>query len=317
VPTPPPTAPTLVVMAAGIGSRFGGLKQMASIGPGGESLIEYSLYDAVRAGFGSVVFVIHREFESLFRERIGRNVEPVIDTRYVYQELNDLPEGFTVPAGRAKPWGTGHAVLTARSAVSGPFAVINGDDFYGRQSLVAIADFLRSARDDSKCRYALVGYAVENTLSEHGTVARAVCATNSEGELTEITERTRIRARGDGAEYTEDGASFHPIPRGTRVSMNLWGFTVSMIHELCRRFPEFLRSMSDPQKSEYPLPAVVGMLIQERRASVRVLPCEDPWFGITYREDTVSVTEAIRRLVSSGTYPARLWRGRTLGPLEP
>ncbi len=302
--------PTLVVMAAGIGSRYGGLKQVEPVGPHGEILIEYSLYDAARAGFGRVVFVITRGIEAVFRERIGSKAERAIDTRYAFQELDDLPAGCVVPAGRAKPWGTGHAVLAARREVDGPFAVINGDDFYGRRAFQAIADFLRPARDDSKYRYAMVGYPVENTLTEHGHVARGICAVDAAGMLTGITERTRIESRGGEAAYTEDGAAWQAIPRGTPVSMNLWGFTPSLMGELLRRFPDFLRSMADPLKSEYYLPAVVDALIRQGKAAVTVLPTDDHWFGVTYQQDKTAVAEAIGRLVQDGHYPAALWNGQ-------
>jgi hypothetical protein len=298
------TGPTLVVMAAGMGARFGGIKQVEPVGPGGESLLEYSLYDAARAGFGRVVFVIRREIEALFRERIGRRIEHAIETCYAFQALDDLPGACAVPGGRSKPWGTGHAVLSARHEVCGPFAVVNGDDFYGRRSFAAIADFLRSA--DGR-RHALVGYAVEKTLTEHGLVARGLCAVDGEGRLAGITERTRIRPRAGAAEYTTDGVSWHPIPRGTRVSMNLWGFAPGMMGELERRFLDFLATMPDPLRSEYFLPAVVDALIGEGQASVVVLPTDDPWFGLTFREDLPHVREAVRALIADGEYPERLW----------
>ncbi len=301
------SAPALVVMAAGIGSRYGGLKQVDPVGPAGEILIEYSLYDAVRAGFGRVVFVITRQIESVFRERVGAKAERAVEVRYAFQELADLPAGFAVPAGRTRPWGTGHAALAARHDVDGPFAVINGDDFYGRRSFQAIAGFLRDARDDAKCRYAMVGYPVENTLTEHGHVARGVCTVDADGNLAGITERTRIQSFDGEARYTEDGESWHAIPRGTPVSMNLWGFTPGFMHELERRFPEFLRTMPDPLKPEYYLPGVVDGLVREDKAAVAVLPTDDRWFGVTYQQDRAAVAAAIARLVAAGAYPARLW----------
>jgi NDP-sugar pyrophosphorylase family protein len=307
VPTATRTELTLVVMAAGMGRRFGGTKQIAPVGPFGESLLEYTLHDAALVGFGRVVFVIRPEIESLFRERIGRRVEAALATRYVFQELHDLPAGFALPTGREKPWGTGHAVLSARHEIQGPFAVVNGDDFYGRGSLRAIADFLRSTRDDSFGRHALVGFPIENTLTEHGCVARGLCAVSSDGTLLGITERTRIRRQDDSAEYAVDASSWQPIARGTAVSMNLWGFLPSMMSELERRFPEFLRAMDDPLQSEYFLPAVVDSLVKAGRATVRVLPTDDRWFGITYREDSGGVSTAIQTLVECGEYPTRLW----------
>lgn len=304
------TKPTLVVMAAGIGSRYGGLKQIDPVGPNGEILIEYSLYDAVRAGFGRVVFVIKREIEQVFRQRIGSKAERAIDTSYVFQELDDLPQGFALPAGRTKPWGTGHAALEARRVVDGPFAVINGDDFYGQASFQAIADFLKTARDDTKYRYAMVGYPVENTLTEHGHVARGVCAVDASGNLSGLVERTRIQSFNGEARYTEDGTDWQAIPKGTPVSMNLWGFTPSMMTELEQRFPEFLRTMADPLKAELYLPMVVDALIKEGRASVKVLPTDDRWFGVTYQQDKAAVGSAIAKLVESGQYPRQLWGKR-------
>jgi hypothetical protein len=307
LPNTPLHNPTLVVMAAGMGSRFGGNKQLAPVGPSGEPLLEYTLHDAARVGFGRVVFVIRPELEDLLRERMGERVEAVIPTSYVYQDLHDLPTGFPLPAGRTKPWGTGHAVLAARHQVQGPFAVVNGDDFYGRESLRVMADFLCSACDDDLYRYALVGFPIENTLTAHGSVSRGLCDVSPDGMLAGITERTRIRPRNDSAEYAVDDTSWRPIPRGTSVSMNLWGFGASMMTELARRFPELLRALPDPLKSEYFLPAVVDSLIKEGRAAVRVLPTKDRWFGLTYREDTASVAKAIQALIDRGEYPERLW----------
>ncbi|MCU0607541.1 MAG: sugar phosphate nucleotidyltransferase [Candidatus Edwardsbacteria bacterium] len=301
------SAPALVVMAAGIGSRYGGLKQVDPVGPSGEILIEYSLYDAVRAGFGRVVFVITRPIEPVFRERVGERAKRAVEVRYAFQELDDLPAGFAVPAGRAKPWGTGHAALAARHDVDGPFAVINGDDFYGRNSFAAIAGFLHDARDDSKARYAMVGYPVENTLTEHGHVARGICQVDGNGLLQGITERTRIESRGGEAFSTEDGAAWHAIPRGTPVSMNLWGFTPGFLRELEARFPEFLKTMPDPSRSEYFLPGVVDAMVRAGAATVAVLPTDDRWFGVTYQQDKTAVAAAIARLVAAGAYPARLW----------
>ncbi len=300
--------PTLVVMAAGIGSRYGGLKQIDPVGPGGEIIIDYALYDAIRAGFGRVVFVIKRELESVFRERIGRNVEGRIETHYVFQEVTDLPEGFSVPEGRTKPWGTGHAVLAARNVVDGPFAVINGDDFYGREGFQALGDFLRNLdATASPAPYAMVGFPIENTVTDHGTVARGVCATDAEGFLVDIVERTAIKPFADGIKYEAEGG-WQPIPHGTPVSMNLWGFGPGFMTELEARFPAFLAGIgANPLKAEYFLPYVVDALLKEGKASVRVLPTRDRWFGVTYQEDKPLVTAAIQNLVARGVYPARLW----------
>jgi dTDP-glucose pyrophosphorylase len=302
------TKPTLVVMAAGMGSRYGGLKQVAPVGPSGEIIVDYSLYDALQAGFGRVVFVIKREIEDVFRERVGRAAEKVMDTHYVFQELTDLPPGYALPENRVKPWGTGHAVLAARKAISGPFAVINGDDFYGRASFQAIADFLRTARDaEDGYQYALVGYPVENTLTENGHVSRGVC-TVKDGRLVDIVERTRIKAAGQDVRYTEDGEVWQAIPRGTPVSMNLWGFTPSLLLELEARFPAFLETAkANPLKAEYFLPSVVDALIKEGKATADVLPTNERWFGVTYPEDLPLVKQAIVSHIEQGNYPDPLW----------
>lgn len=302
------SAPTLVVMAAGIGSRYGGLKQVDPIGPSGEIIIDYSLFDAVKAGFERVVFVIKPELEANFRERIGRSVEKVIDTRYAFQQVDDLPAGYTVPEGRVKPWGTGHAVLAARAHVDGPFAVINGDDFYGAGAFQAIGDFLRGTTDVRPMPFAMVGYPVENTLTEHGHVARGVCEVDAAGRLVDIVERTRIELQEGAIRFTEDGQTWSPIAPGTPVSMNMWGFTAGLMAELEARFPAFLdEAKANPLKAEYFLPFVVNALLKEGQATVQVLPVRDRWFGVTYQEDKPRVKEAIAALVADGTYPAPLW----------
>ncbi len=300
--------PTLVVMAAGLGSRYGGLKQIDPVGPGGEIIIDYSLYDALRAGFRRVVFVIKRELEPTFRERVGQRLEGRLETHYAFQELTDLPEGFRVPEGRTKPWGTGHAVLAARHLVQGPFAVINGDDFYGQESFRVMAEFLRGP--SVRGAYAMVGFAIENTVTDHGTVARGVCTADAEGHLAAITERTSVKPTPEGIRYEAEGA-WHPIPHGTPVSMNLWGFGPDFMGELERRFPAFLReAIAQPLKAEYFLPFVVDALLREGEATVQILPTPDRWFGVTYPEDKPRVAAAIQALVDAGVYPARLWEDR-------
>jgi len=295
-------------MAAGIGSRYGGLKQIDPIGPTGEIIIDYSLHDAIQAGFGRVVFVIKKELEEVFRERIGRQVEGRIDTRYAFQELTDLPEGFEVPEGRTKPWGTGHAVLAAREHIDAPFAVINGDDFYGRGAFQAIADFLRGAADGAGLSpFAMVGYPVENTLTDHGHVARGVCSVDATGKLVDIVERTRIERRDGGIAFTEDGQTWQPIAEGTPVSMNMWGFTPALMQALEARFPAFLEGAAGNLKAEYFLPSVVDAMVKEGRATVDVLPVRERWFGVTYQEDKPIVKAAIGKLVEAGTYPSPLW----------
>jgi hypothetical protein len=301
--------PTLVVMAAGIGSRYGGLKQTDSVGPNGEIIIDYSIYDALNAGFGRVVFVIQKDIEEAFRQRVGRTIEKRCETTYVFQKMEDVPEGFEVPPGRQKPWGTGHATLSCRNVVHSPFAVINADDFYGRSSYQTLCDYLRSAQDyDGVGNYCMVGYMLKNTLTEHGHVARGVCMVNQDGFLVEIRERTRIEQFGQIVKYTEDGETWVEIPGESVVSMNMWGFTPSLFPELEARFRHFLQENRDNiQRAEYFLPDVVGDLIRENKARVRVLSTNERWFGVTYKQDKPRVKQAIRDLIRQGVYPENLW----------
>ncbi len=303
--------PTLVVMAAGIGSRYGGLKQVDPIGPHGELIIDYSIYDALQVGFGQVVFVVKKDIEEAFRERVGRPLEKRCDTRYVFQELEDLPPGYKVPPNRQKPWGTAHATFSARKAVQTPFAVINADDFYGRSSFQILRGYLERAQDrDGVYDYCMVGFVLENTLTEHGYVARGVCTVDPAGYLAEIRERTRIEKLGHVAKYTEDGANWVEIPKGTSVSMNLWGFTPSIFSELEIRFSPFLQANSgNLEKAEYFLPDVVGALLKEGKARVQVLPTKERWFGVTYQQDKLTVKQAIADLIRQGVYPENLWEG--------
>lgn len=302
--------PTLVVMAAGIGSRYGGLKQMDPIGPNGELVIEYSIYDALDVGFGKVVFIIRQEIAEAFRSKVGKIVEERCETAHVLQSIQDLPEGFLVPAGRQKPWGTGHAVLSCREEVDSPFAVINADDFYGRSSFHIIHDYLMDAEDEGGVYdYCMVGYSVENTLTEHGHVSRGICTVSQDGFLMDIHERLRVEKFGELPMYTEDGENWIEIPKGTVVSMNMWGFTSSLLLELGSRFPQFLRENRDKlRKAEYLLPRVVADLLGERKASVRILPTDERWFGVTYRQDMLGVRQAIQDLIDRGVYPERLWQ---------
>jgi len=297
--------PTLVIMAAGMGSRFGGLKQVTPVDEAGHPIIDYSLYDAWRAGFRRVAFIIKRELEADFRARVGRWAEERFQVSYVFQELDRLPEGFSAPADRVKPWGTGHAVACCRGVVKGPFAVINADDFYGRGAFTAIYDYLRSGAGEG--HYAMVGYRVRNTVTENGSVSRGVCETEN-GLLTGITERSKIFKRGDHAAYTEDGETFVDLPGDTIVSMNLWGFSAGFLDVLWARFPAFLQENleKNPLKCEYFLPQVVNSQIADGTASVRVLPCEETWYGITYQEDLAAVREAIAGLRRQGVYPPQL-----------
>jgi hypothetical protein len=300
---------TLLVMAAGIGSRYGGLKQIDPVGPNSEIVVDYSVYDALRAGFDKVVFVIRREIEEAFREKIGRTVESRVETGYVLQELDQLPRGFALPAGRKKPWGTGHAILCARESVDTPFAAINADDFYGPTAFAALAEHLRTARDSGGIYdYAMVGYVLENTLSEHGHVARGVCASGQDRCLIDIREREMIRRFPDGVRYAEAGGGWIGLPAGSIVSMNFWGFTPGLFGELESRFPAFLRaSAANILKAEFLIPEVVGSLVREGKARVRVLPTGERWFGVTYPEDRPRVQAAIREIIARGVYPENLW----------
>ena len=301
------STPTLVVMAAGMGSRYGGLKQLDAVGPHGQVILDYSVYDAYRAGFERVVFVIKPEIEAAFRERVGERIARKMDARYVFQTLEDLPAGYSAPEGRVKPWGTCHAVLAARGEVDGPFAVINADDRYGPEGFRGIYEHFKRA---SAGEYCMAGYLLGNTLTENGSVARGVCETDSEGRLVSVTERTRIEKTASGARYTEDGgASWTDIALDSTVSMNLWGFTRDFMDEAWARFPAFLdRTLREnPLKGEYFLPGVVTQLLEEGRASVRVLRTRDRWYGVTYKEDRASVTAAFGRLTEEGVYPEELW----------
>ena len=304
--------PVLVVMAAGMGSRYGGLKQIDPVGGHGQIIIDYSIYDARRAGFETVVFVISRKIEDTFKAAVGERLSKVMDVRYVVQELDDLPEGYGVPEGRVKPWGTAHAALAARKVVDGPFAVINADDYYGPEGYKLIYDYLCAHPDGDFYEYAMVGSLLKNTVTEHGTVARGVCVETADGYLDTVTERTKIAKDGDDARYTEDGgATWTALPGDTLVSMNLWGFTRSFLDEAWARFPAFLdRTLAeDPEKGEYFLPYVVTQLTQEGRARVKVLSSRDKWYGVTYREDKPSVVAAIAAMTAAGLYPDDLWGG--------
>ena len=303
--------PVLVVMAAGMGSRYGGLKQVDPVGNHGQLIIDYSIYDARRAGFETVVFVIKHEIEDTFKAAIGDRLSKVIDVKYAFQELSDLPEGYAVPEGRVKPWGTAHAILAARRVVDGPFAVVNADDCYGPEGFREIYRYLESHPDRPGCyEYAMVGYQLGNTVTEHGHVARGVCQENREGYLLRVTEHTHIEKDGADARFTEDGgATWTHLPGSTIVSMNLWGFTRSFLDEVQARFPAFLdRALAqDPLKAEYYLPGVVTQLLEEGRARVKVLRSSDKWYGVTYKEDKPQVVRAIAEKTAAGLYPDRLW----------
>ena len=302
--------PVLIIMAAGMGSRYGGLKQIDPVDPQGHIIMDFSIYDAVRAGFEKVVFIIKKENEEDFKACIGSRSEKHVQVEYVFQDLHNIPEGFEVPEGRVKPFGTGHAVLSAIDAVDGPFVVINADDYYGSKAYRLIYDFLTTHPDDDKYRYAMVGYILENTLTENGHVARGVCVTGEDGQLTAIHERTHIERRGDITAYTEDdGETWTEIPEGSIVSMNMWGFNRSLMQELKDGFPVFLEKNLpvNPLKCEYFLPFAVDDLVQDGKASVQVLTTTDKWYGVTYKEDKPFVVKAIQSLKDAGLYPENLW----------
>lgn len=300
--------PTLMVLAAGMGSRYGGLKQIDPVGPAGESILDYSVYDAVRAGFERIVFVIRRDIEEAFRTMVGGRFEGRVPVDYVFQELDHLPDGFSVPAGRTKPWGTAHAVWTGAETIDAPFAVINADDFYGAASYQTLAGFLAHAQDGESAHYGMVGFTLRNTLSEHGHVARGICACDEQGYLQRIMERTKILKRGDAAVYLDADNQEHPLTGDELVSMNMWGFTPSFFVHLRDQFVSFLETQGDDPKAECYIPSAVDRLIADGAADVRMLHTSAAWFGVTYREDKPSVEAHIRRLVDDGVYPSALWQ---------
>lgn len=293
----------LVVMAAGMGSRYGGLKQLDPVGPAGETLMDYSIYDALRAGFSRLVFVIRRDIEVNFKETIGRRFEPRVPVEYVFQELDHVPAGFVPPSTRTKPWGTGHALLMAAEAVRGPFGVINADDFYGTDSFRILAEHLSSGTAD----YALVGFILRNTLSEFGTVARGVGRLSPEGWLLGITEITKIARAGQAAQYTDPSGHKHPLTGDEIVSMNMWGFLPSLFPALREQFAAFLREHGGEEKAEFYIPSVINGLLAAGQARVRVLRTPDSWFGITYRQDRQAVVKGIQGVVDRGLYPQPLF----------
>ena len=300
--------PTLLVLAAGMGSRYGSLKQMDGVGPSGEAIIDYSIYDAIRAGFGKVVFVIRESFAREFREVFNpRRFGGKIEVEFVYQELDKLPEGFTVPAGREKPWGTNHAVMMAAPVIREPFAVINADDFYGADAYRVIGGFL-SSLEGSKNRYCMVAYELSKTLSENGTVSRGICTVTEDSSLKGMVERTQIERMADGVIRFHDGGADEPLAEDTPVSMNLFGFTPDYFDHSERCFREFLGEHGGELKSESYIPSVVNKLIQEGTASVHVLRSSAQWFGVTYKADREPLVQRIRGMVASGAYPENLWK---------
>lgn len=304
--------PVLVVMAAGMGSRYGGLKQIDPVDKEGHIIMDFSIFDAVKAGFEKVVFIIKKENEQDFRAAIGDRLSEKIKVSYVFQELMNLPEGYVVPEGRVKPWGTGHAIMSCKGEIDGPFVVINADDFYGSHAFQVAYDYFTTHQDEEGIyRYMMVGYRLENTLTDNGHVARGVCEMDAQGYLADIHERTHIEKRGNGAAYTEDeGKTWIPISGDATVSMNMWGFSESILGELQSRFSAFLEENleKNPLKCEYFLPFVVDELLKEGRATVAVEKSQDKWFGVTYKEDKPMVMAAIQNLKDQGVYPAHLWK---------
>lgn len=304
------TKPALLIMAAGMGSRYGGLKQIDPVSEQGEIILDFSLYDAMMAGFEDAVFIIKEENEADFRALIDGRAGEHLNVRYAFQRNDDLPPGYTVTEGREKPWGTGHAVLSARNVIGGPFAVINADDYYGAHAFQTMYGFLEGAHDVGKYEYAMAGFRLEKTLTENGHVSRGICDVSGDGMLVGITERTRIMRRGGTIEYTEDGEHWNELDPKTTVSMNFWGFTLSMMDEIWARFPAFLdgAAKENPIKGEYILPGVVDELLRENKAEVRVLTSPDQWYGVTYKEDKESVVSALRSMKDKGFYPEILWK---------
>jgi len=304
-----PKKPVLVVLAAGMGSRYGGLKQIDPVGSKGEAILDYSIYDAWQAGFETVVIIIKEAIRKDFMETVGKRLEKApVEIRYAYQELDNLPEGFTVPHGRTKPWGTSHAVLCAAQAIDGaPFAVINADDYYGKSAFKVIFDHLSATTGDYD--YCMVGYELSKTVTDNGSVARGVCVTNGDGFLAEINERTRIEKYAGGIHYTEDGENWVDVAPDTTVSMNLWGFMPSFLDEIGARFAAFLKDaiVTNPLKCEFFLPLPVSQLIHEGKATVKVLTSPDQWFGVTYAADKPVVVASLKRMTDEGKYPDSLW----------
>ncbi len=305
--------PILVVMAAGMGSRYGGLKQIDPVGSCGEAILDYSLYDAHEAGFETAVIIIKEAIRQDFMDTVGKRLENCpMEIRYAYQETHKLPEGYTVPEGRVKPWGTSHAVLCAREQIGdAPFAVLNADDYYGKSAFREVYKYLTQAKDGQKYDYCMVGYLLENTVTDNGSVARGVCQTSPDGYLTGIVERTKIEKHTDGIHFTEDdGKTWEELSPKTPVSMNIWGFTDSFLPEVEARFPKFLSEAvpSNPQKAEFFLPMTVGELLSEGKATVKVLTSEDKWYGVTYAADKPLVVKALREMTEQGLYPDGLWK---------
>ena len=300
---------TLVVMAAGIGSRFGGgIKQLEPVGPSGEIIMDYSVYDAIQAGFDKVVFIIRKDLEKDFREIIGNRMEKIVETAYAFQELDDLPAGFQRPEGRTKPWGTGQAILCCKDLVQEPFAVINADDYYGKEAFVKVHDYLAGEHPAcGKMDFCMAGFQLGNTLSENGGVTRGICSVNEDGHLTKVTETKNIVKTPEGAAVKGEDGRLTSVAADCPVSMNMWGFTPEIFEVLENGFAEFLQNLSDPMKGEYLIPTIVDGLIQEQKANVTVLESRDKWFGVTYKEDKPAVVRSFRELIDAGVYREKLF----------
>lgn len=298
--------PTLLILAAGIGSRYGGLKQLDGVGPNGETILEYSVYDALRAGFGKLVFVIRPDFAAEFKRLVTSKFAGQVPIEYVYQELSMLPVGFHVPPQRVKPWGTGHAILIAEPAINEPFVAINADDLYGASAFQMLSDYLSALPSLSASDYAMVGYVLRNTLSEYGSVARGICQLDGD-YLRSVVELTKIEKDGHAAKYTDDTGQVHPLSGDEIVSLNIWGFTPSIFGYLRELFIQFLQEHGHTEKAELYIPTVVGALVAQGRVRVKVLPSQDPWFGVTYREDKPYVIKNIQDLIVQNVYPEKLW----------
>lgn len=297
--------PTLLILAAGMGSRFGGLKQVEPVGPNGEAIIDYTIFDAVRAGFGKVVFIIRESFADAFREKFDAKLAGKIEVEYVYQELDNLPAGFTLPEGREKPWGTAHAILVAKDVIEEPFCALNADDFYGRNAYKVMADFLNTSKDEKE--YSMVGYRLDNTLSEFGSVSRGICSVDENSNLQKIVETTKILKKDNAVISIEPDGSETTLTGKEPASMNIWGFKPSIFATLEEKFVTFLKNEIDKPKSEMYIPSVVFEMIDEGKASVKVLEADSPWFGVTYKEDKPFVIEKIQKLIDAGEYPEKLW----------
>lgn len=298
--------PTLLILAAGMGSRFGGLKQVEPVGPNGEAIIDYTIFDAIRAGFGKVVFVIRESFAEAFKQKFEAKLSGKIEVEYVFQELDNLPAGFSLPEGREKPWGTAHAILVAKNVIKEPFCAINADDFYGEKAYKVMAEFLNnSVKEDT---FSMIGYLLKNTLSEHGSVSRGICTVNEDDNLIRIIETTKIFKKDEAAVSIAEDGTETPLSGEEKASMNFWGFHPSIFKTLESKFVKFLETEIDKPKSEMYIPSVVFEMIEEDRVKVKVLEANSPWFGVTYKEDKPIVVDKINALIKQGVYPKKLWQ---------